>query len=342
MNDIIEFQKILYGEITNYFNGGILSYSDLFFSVFLPWRFFTIHANTIIRKHERFLIEIPEGNDPKLHLRIEPYKGANPHVHQMINYLNAHLGKDLIGAYVHGSLGTYEEITYSDFDALVILKDEVFESSTRLSRVARKLNRARRIMLDFDPLQHHGWFVFTEADLRYYCNSYFPVELYSHAKSLFNEKGLELSISSRKSNSETQKAFEKMSDAIIGKIENRQYPTNVYQLKGLLSQFMLLPALYLQAKHGMGIYKKESFGATSVDFDSVEWAIMDEVSEIRADWSYEISLIKKWLMCHPHVLNRYFAKNFAPVIPQKISRVLTAKFYSRMAELASLMKEKLK
>ena len=69
---------------------------------------------------------------------------------------------------------------------------------------------------------------------------------------------------------------------------------------------------------------------------------MDEVSEIRADWSYEISPIKKWLMCHPHVLSRYFVKNFAPAIPEKIGRVLTAKFYSRMVELASLMKEKLK
>lgn len=334
-------QNVFHSDITTYINGGILSRSDLYLSVFVPWLTFTRYAKAIIQKHKRFLKEIPTGTTSKLNVRIEPYKGENPHVHQMINYLSEHLEEDLTGAYVHGSLGTYEEVAYSDFDALVILKDEVFGSPTRLARSARKLSCARTIMLDFDPLQHHGWFVLSEADLRYYCNSYFPAELYSHAKSLFNDKGLELKISLRESNSEIEKAFEKMADTIIRKIENRRYPTNVYQLKSLLSQFMLLPTLYIQARDGRGIYKKESFDLARIDFDSEEWAIMDEVSEIRADWSYEISPIKKWLMCHPHVLSRYFAKNFAPAIPEKISHVLTTEFYSRIAKLASLMKEML-
>ena len=133
-----------------------------------------------------------------------------------------------------------------------------------------------------------------------------------------------------------------MAEAVIGKIKKRQYPKNMYQLKSLLSGFMLLPALYVQARDGRGICKKESFDLAGVDFDSEEWAIMDEVSEIRADWSYEISPIKKRLMCYPHVLIRYFAKRFAPTIPDKIGYLLTAEFYSRMTELTSLMKEKLK
>ncbi len=46
---------------------------------------------------------------------------------------------DLFGAYVHGSLGTYEEIGYSDFDALVIIKDDVFHSRQRLAALAAEL-----------------------------------------------------------------------------------------------------------------------------------------------------------------------------------------------------------
>ena len=334
-------QNVFHGELTTYINSGILYHSDLYFSVFAPWLPFTRYAKAVIQKYERLQIEIAEANDPKLHVRIEPYKGENPHVHQMVNYLSEHLKEDLIGAYVHGSLGTYEEIPYSDFDALVILKDEVFESPEKLVRTAKKLNHARKIMLDFDPLQHHGWFVLAEVDLKFYCNAYFSIELFKYAKSLFDDKGLELEISLRKSDYETRETFEKMAEAIIRKIKLRQYPVNMCQLKSLLSGFMLLPSLYIQARDRRGIYKKESFDLVRVDFDSAHWAIMDEVSEIRADWSYEISPIKKWLMCHPYVLSRYFAKNFAPAIPEKIGRVLAAKFYARMEKLALLMKEML-
>ena len=194
-------------------------------------------------------------------------------------------------------------------------------------------------MLDFDPLQHHGWFVLTELDLKFYCNVYFPVELFKYAKSLFDDKGLELEISLRESSFETRKAFEKMADAVIRKIENRQYPANMYQLKSLLSQFMLLPALYVQAKNGRGVFKRESFDLARIDFDSADWAIMDEVSQIRANWDCEISAFKKRLMSHPHVLSRYFTKRFGPEIPKKIGGVLTDEFYSRIKKLVVLMKE---
>jgi hypothetical protein len=336
-----EIQNSFNTDITTYINGGIFSRSDLYLSVFLPRMIFARHAKDIIQKYKQLLNEIPAATKPKLNIRVEPYDGQNEHVRRTMSFLDEHLKDDLIGAYVHGSLGTSEEIAYSDFDALAILKSEAFESPERLAGTARTLNRARRIILDFDPLEHHGWFVLTEADLKFYCNAYFPVELFKYAKSLFEDKGLELEISLRESGSETRKAFEKMADAIIRKIEIRQYPANMYQIKSLLSQFMLLPALYLQAKNGRGVFKRESFDMARVDFDPGDWAIMDEVSNIRANWNYEISAFKKQLVSHPYVLSRYFSKRFGPAIPDKIGRILTADFYSRMKKLAVLMKEML-
>lgn len=339
LESVRELQDSLHNEITIYINGGIFSRSDLYLSVFIPWVTFARHAKTVIENYKQLLNEIQADTKPKHNVRIEPYEGQNEHVRRMMSFLSEHLKDDLIGAYVHGSLGTGEEIAYSDFDALAILKGDVFESPERLAGAAHKLNCARRIMLDFDPLEHHGWFVLTDADLKFYCNAYFPTELFKYAKSLFDDKGLEFEISVRESRFETRNAFEKMTDAIIRKIENRQYPANMYQLKSLLSQFMLLPALYVQAKNGRGIFKRESFDLAKAAFDSTDWAIMDEVSQIRADWNYEISAFKKRLMSHPHVLSRYFAKRFAPDIPDKIGSVLTADFYSRMKKLAVLMKE---
>jgi len=302
---------------------------------------FARYAKAIIQKYRQLLDEISTQTTSKLNVRVEPYEGQNEHVRLMMNFLSEHLKDDLIGAYVHGSLGTYEEIAYSDFDALVILKGEVFESPERLAGVARKLSRARMIMLDFDPLQHHGWFVLTELDLRYYCSAYFPVELFEHAKSLFDDKGLDLEIALRKSGSEVGEVFEKIAASITRKIENRQCPRNAYQSKGLLSQFMLLPALYLQAKDGRGVYKKDSFDVARADFGSSDWAIMDEVSQIRTSWNCEMPAFKKRLMSHPHVLSRYFAKRFAPAIPEMTGRLLTAEFYAKMEKLTLLMKEML-
>ena len=313
---------------------------DLYFSVFVPGLVFAGNASALVQKFRLLSREISAGFTTALHVRIDPYEGQNRHVRRMMSFLSEHLKEDLIGAYVHGSLGTYEEIPYSDFDALAILKDEVFGCPEKLVRTAKKLNYARTIMLDFDPLQHHGWLILTELDLKFYCNAYFPVELFNYAKSLLYDKGLELEIYLRDSNYEIYKAFEEMTDAIIRKIKNRQYPNNMYQLKSLLSGFMLLPALYVQTRDGRGIYKKESFDLARVDFDSLDWAIMDKVSEIRADWNYEVSALKKRMMCHTHVLSRYFAKRFAPKIPERIGSVLTAEFYSRMGKLASLMIEK--
>lgn len=336
-----EIQNTFHTDIATYINGGVFSRSDLYLSAFIPRVTFARYAKAIIQKYKQLLNEIPKQTTSKLNVRIDSYQGQNRHVRRMMSYLGEHLREDLVGAYVHGSLGTHEEIAYSDFDALVILKEEVFESPKRLARAAKELNHARAIMLDFDPLQHHGWFVLSESDLRYYCNAYFPVELFRYAKSLFDDKGLELEISLRESSSEARTAFEKMANAIIRKIENRRYPTNVYQLKGLLSQFMLLPALYIQAKDGCGIYKKESFALAQSDFDSADWTIMDEVSKIRMSWNYEISAFKKWMMSRPYFLSRYFARRFGPAIPEKIGRILSTELYARMAKLASLMKEML-
>lgn len=334
-------QNAFHDELTTYINGGIFSRLDLYLSVFVPWVLFTRHAKDIIQKYKKFLNDIPADTKIKRNVQIGLYKGQNEHVRRMMSFLSEHLKDDIIGAYVHGSLGIGEEVAYSDFDALAILKIEVFESTERLIGVARKLNRARKIMLDYDPLEHHGWFVLTELDLKFYCDAYFPIELFQYAKSLFDNKGLELEISLRESSFETRRAFEKMAEAVIRKIENRQYPVNMYQLKSLLSQFMLLPALYLQVKNGKGIFKRESFDKAKIDFDSADWSIMDEVSNIRDNWNYEISAFKRRMMCNPHVLSRSFAKKYVPTISNRLKEILKDDFYYRMQYLVTLMQENL-
>jgi len=185
-------------------------------------------------------------------ISVSRYEGDHPSVRKMIVFLEKCLKQDSLGGICPGSLGTNEEISYSDFDALAIIKDSVFDDAGRLVQVALKLSAAQSIMFAYDPLQHHGWFVLLEAQLKSYPGWYFPAELFDHMKSLFMDKGLELTIHLNESRKEEKGIFISFCDSILRKLKEHPYPQNLYELKSLLSGIMLLPALYIQAQRRNG------------------------------------------------------------------------------------------
>lgn len=334
-----ENQENFIKHMTHYMNGAIFSRSDLIVSLLSPNFSIKKYSERIKNLFFQISTKMPKCIDNYSYLKINPYSCSNPHVLRMQKFIYKYLKDDLVGVCIHGSLGSYEEIPYSDFDALVIVKNNVFEESSRLIRAAKKLNSARSLMYDFDLLQHHGWFVLAEANLEYFPDYYFPVELFNYSKSLFPKNGLDLNIKIFNSPERVKKYFIKLSDNIINQIKDKDYPRNLYQLKKLLSQFMLLPAKYVHARDGKGIYKKLSFDVAKVDFSERDWSIMKEVSKIRIDWKYEISGIKRTFLKKNLPLSRYFVKNFSPKIPLEILNILNDKFYQRMEYLSCLMQE---
>lgn len=342
MNSLKYAQDFFLKNLSSFISGSCLSEKDKLPSIFFPSIIFRKNANQLIELYNKFDIPTFVNCLSCNNVEIEKYRGRNTHVLRMIDYLSNNLSDDLINAFVHGSLGTYEEISYSDFDALVIIKDEVFSSSLRLANVAMKLNAAMCIIFDFDPLQHHGWFVFTEKDLRCYPDHYFPTELFTFAKSIFRGGSTKLNIYRQYSVRNSQRAFKSMCNNIFKKLRSHKHPKNMYQLKSLLSQFMLLPSLYVQACTGKGIYKKYSFEEVKKDFTSQEWRIMDLVSSIRENWNCELSKYKRWIMTKPNYLRKLYVKHFAPKIPDVILNNLTPQFYSDMEKLIILMQDKLK
>lgn len=328
-------------ELETYINGAIFSLYDLYISLFsksLPFRRYAIR---ICGKYSKIQDNTTRIYCSNIKFSLQPYERNNRHVILMRVFLEQHLKENLFGAYVLGSLGTYEENSYSDFDALVIIKDEVFKSPSRLARAAQKLNSARSIMYDFDPLQHHGWFVLAEAQLAAYPQWYFPIVLFEHAKSLFKNKGLELTIRCAFEEPTAREIFFSFCENLLNKLQNHNNPKNLYELKVLLSSFMLLPALFIQARDGHGIFKKFSFEAAKSDFSKNEWSIMDEVSNIRANWFYQFSPFKRWLFSNPHPLCRYLAKKFGPPISPELERLLSKQFYERMVHFIQAMKREI-
>ncbi len=217
-------------------------------------------------------------------VHIVPYTGENAAVKSMMNYLDKNLNTDLVGAYIHGSLATGEEIAYSDFDALVIIKDEVFENKQRFIKVCRKLNASLRIMYEYDPLQHHGWFVLCESHLKNYPVTFFPPQLFPYSKSLLSSSGRQLHINFENTACDFKIPAINLITELEKKLSLRNIPENAFQLKSILSEFMLLPAFFYQAKNSKSIYKKFSFTETKKYFTEQEWVIMDTVSEIRKNW----------------------------------------------------------
>jgi hypothetical protein len=82
---------------------------------------------------------------------------------------------------VHGSIATNEVVNYSDFDGLLIVKDN-YRSDPRLGVF---LNRSMKIVYDFDPLQHHGWFVITESELNVYPECRLPQIIFESSMLIF-------------------------------------------------------------------------------------------------------------------------------------------------------------
>ena len=132
-----------------------------------------------------------------------------------------------------------------------------------------------------------------------------------------------------------------MAAGIRKRLTAGNHPRNLYQIKGLFSQFMLLPALYVQVKDGWGIYKKYSFDLASRDFSEHDWAIMDEISTIRSNWKYSLNRLQRFLLTRNGKIRSYCAKLMPIAIPSDITSKLTGNFYKRMDELIAAMKTKL-
>lgn len=332
-------QNLFHKALSRYVNGAIFSRADALRASVFRDSTLRRHAARIISAFQDYRDCPAPPAASRQDVDVEAYRGRNPFAYRMMEYLELHLKQDLMGAYVHGSVGTYEETAYSDFDALVILAADVFESAGRLIHVADKLQRAKTIMYEFDPLQHHGWFVMVENDLRSHCEAYFPVELFRHSKSLLPKKGTRISISVRDSLDEIGGMLVSVANSVIGKIENGRFPDNLYQLKCLTSEFMLLPALYVQRKTGAGVFKKHSFEAARRDFDPAAWSAMDEVSKLRLQWDYRLPSWRRRIACSGHVLRDHFVARFAPEIPKNMRSRLTPEFYSSMHRLAVQMRD---
>jgi predicted nucleotidyltransferase len=327
--------------VTAFVNEGSLTRGDRMRALFSSGAPFRRNAPAVCDAYGRFREHATDASLPDRVIEVDHYSGANRFVLAMAASLSAETQSGLAGAYVHGSLATGEEIPYSDFDALVILRDELFADHRRLAAVARELSDARKYMFLADPLQHHGWFVLTEADLRYYCDAYFPEVLFHYSRSLLPGGGRSLTIRKRPCLPEMRTAFEALAGACLKSLGRGQFLRNAYLTKCLLSQFMLLPAMYVQARYAESIYKKFSFDRARRDFTPAEWDCMDQISRLRLEWKVPVGRWAGKLLSVTGPLRNTIVRNVSPAVPPGIRSQITPELIRDMATLIRRMQSSL-
>lgn len=340
MNDTAASQQnTLHKVLDAYVNGGCFSRADKVCSILSERLPFTRNAARVCGAHHDFRTALGDYRGPATTVSIAPYRGQNQFVRRMTEYLDGAFRNELVGAYVHGSLATEEEIEYSDFDALVIIRDHVFQQASALADVALRLSRARTIMLESDPLQHHGWFVLTESDLRFHSDATFPQALFAECRSLMSAGANDLALTPRPSTNETRAVFNQLASSCLQMIRRRPLPVTAYQTKCMLSQFMLLPALYLQTRDGDGIAKKRSFEVARLDFTPQEWTCMDHVSAIRERWHIPMSRFDRMVLQRSALVRTTVTKSVSPKTPENIQVQLTPQLLEQMGALITRMQD---
>jgi hypothetical protein len=228
---------------------------------------------------------------------------------------------------IQGSVATNEIIKYSDFDGLLIVKDEYTESK----ELKQFKKDSLKCVLEFDPLQHHGWFQIKQSELKKYPEDFLPSIIFRASTLLYPiERNFNLTLKI-KDDIDYQKGLKIIITQMMNRVDNNWRPKNIFQLKGFLSQIMLLPALYYSSKNNKGILKKESFNAVKSDFTKEEWSVIQTASDIRSSWDYALNPIQAIIMKQPNRLFRVVTKKVvAPKINQQTKKKLDDSFYFKL------------
>jgi len=253
------------------------------------------------------------------------------HNHKFVNALQSLIDSNyshlFYAVIIQGSVATNEIVKYSDFDGLLIVKDEYMESK----ELKQFKKDSLKCILEFDPLQHHGWFQIEQSELKNYPEDFLPSIIFRTSTLLYPiQYSFNLTLK-MKSDIDYQKGLKIITTHMMNRVDNNWRPKNIFQLKGFLSQIMLLPALYYSSKNNKGILKKESFNAVKSDFTKEEWSVIQTASDIRSSWDYVLNPIQAIIMKQPNRFFRVATKKFvAPKINHQTKKKLDNIFYYKL------------
>ena len=224
------------------------------------------------------------------------------------------LSRHVLGFYLHGSFATRDYVkNWSDVDTLLVLKKETLRDVDRLIKFQKSVYRATGYFYLIDPSQSHGFFVFSEYDISYYPETYFPLELFKYSRS-FLSKDLPLSFEIRRNDVEKMELFWRdvvhYTRRMLVKSPKRKSLNN-NNIRMLLHRIYIFPAFYLQAK-GIQCYKKFSFDLAQRYFTEEEWQPVAIANRVWRKWevNYYYRFIPQSVFCLSPFATSFCLKRF--------------------------------
>lgn len=194
-------------------------------------------------------------------------------------------------AIIHGSYGDFSNTPFSDLEITLVLTDDLLGSSEKCQELKHWLKKSLiPLMLIIDPLQHHGPFYIWSTLLDNYDEAILPTRVYKESWSVLAPIELKFS-SSENSKEQSLSAFYRTINAI------RQHDVkffakgiNPFNVKRLLSNIMLLPAFFYQARGGM-LSKREAI----LEILKLNLKPISRVLDISTDYREQWKCPPKWL-----------------------------------------------
>jgi hypothetical protein len=260
----------------------------------------------------------------KVNIKLKPFKWDNSLINEIRSIINKKYNDLFFCVIAHGSVATNEIIPYSDFDGLAIVKNEFIKSK----KLKEFIKESMKIIYKFDPFQHHGWFIISDKELLEYPQIYFPHEILKYSFGIYPNEKINFKIYFNPNINYTTPLFN-LINGLQKKITSGKHPKNAYQLKSFLSELMLIPAFYVQAKYCRGVFKKNSFNLAKKDFPDVTWYPIEISSKIRLGWSYKLNCIQKKISENQNqkYIRILFKNILAPRISTRDVKFINDKFY---------------
>ena len=238
-------------------------------------------------------------------IKLEPMESNDLLIIQQLKKLIANYIELFYSVIVHGSVATQEIINFSDFDGLLIVNDQ-FKNSNDLKKF---ISESMTLIHQFDPLQHHEWFIIYKSQLNDYPQNYLPYEILYNSKLLYPTSSKEIKLEI-KTIPDYKKTFNNLTNGIRKKIPTINKYRTAFQLKSYLSQIMLIPAMYLAVKEVKGIDKKQSFKLIKEKFSDELLFPIQVASKIREEWDYKLSPMQATLLNSKNKIIRELMRRF--------------------------------
>jgi hypothetical protein len=213
--------------------------------------------------------------------------------------VNSEIAEFVTDFMIHGSIATLDYSRgWSDFDTFVIVSADTALDGRAVTTLRTKLLDAYKFLTAVDPLQHHGFIVCTDIDLKRYYEDTMPLEVFRRGKSYLGTRKLQLNPVKnidRERNILSSRAQFFRTAGDLGVMKHHAYndvylqshyrnaENGLFQFKYFLGIGAIAPCYYRDAI-GKSAYKKDAIEQVAPLLSESSRTFLESTTHIRNEW----------------------------------------------------------